>query len=504
MCGLIGVMGNLYQRDLKFFSNMLVADYARGKHSTGLTAVNHTGVNVVKKVLNPCDFLDLKQVDSLLTVSAKCLMGHNRAATKGAVNAANAHPFQHGDITLMHNGTLTNKYNLQTQFKAPVFDTDSELVCWLIDNYDLQEVIRSLEGAFALIWWDASDDTMHVIRNDERPLSLCVYEDTVYWASEKHMLRWGMERCNVWNDKTVTMFTPKVGKHFTFSYTNRKVSTSAETLELAPPKKASTTYQSGYNAGYTGRSQGQRHNAGATNPNPTKGHPSVQPIHSAKDKLLREFNDKYALNLEEGSLLYCYLNKASRGSYAKGSDRCDLELTLAVEPWCDVSVKYVMQSPQHVPEDLFGVILQVKNIRKEAGKWILVGDNDPAAIELIHPTNRKLKKEMNDWIDERTPPLLSEGEAAPSEQAALPSPETDTQPPFNDFAGEFIGFEGRILDWNRWRQTIDRGCAICDQTLDPVAEALDRTCIFISHDDVICSECNSDERVIAEYGLRTQ
>src|SRR3546814_11475199 len=63
------------------------------------------------------DFGDLMKRTHLM------LFGHNRAATKGAVNQENAHPFNHGDIVGCHNGTLYNVTNLDDHKD---FKVDSE------------------------------------------------------------------------------------------------------------------------------------------------------------------------------------------------------------------------------------------------------------------------------------------------------------------------------------------------------------------------------------------
>lgn len=238
MCGHIGVFGNLTAPDLKFFRNGLVADYVRGVHSTGMAACTPSDVAIHKLAIDPINFLDLSKVKSSINVTQHALIGHNRQATKGKINSVNAHPFQHGSITLVHNGTLTNQWQLEKLFDAPSFDTDSELICWLIDNYELGSVIKSLEGAFALVWWDSNDNSINMINNGEREFNIAVDKDTVYWGSEAKMLDWLLHRAGIAYQDDMKVFSPAIGRYSKFSWTRKDgLSVETEDLELAPEKK---------------------------------------------------------------------------------------------------------------------------------------------------------------------------------------------------------------------------------------------------------------------------
>ena len=261
MCGLVGVYGDLYVDHLKYFRQALIADYVRGKHSTGMTAVKASGDVFNKKLaIDPINFLDLKAVNDNILNTNTLIMGHNRHATLGGINAQNAHPFEHGNITLMHNGTLNNKVALQHQYDAPVFGTDSELVCWLLNEYDVATIIPKLEGAFALTWYDAGEDTFNFIRNDERPMAMALDGGTLLYASEWRMLGWIMER-NRLVIKDFDVFEPKAGEHYKFSY-DKKVITKEVTeidLHVEPPYVASN-----YGKNYTNQYPATNNYVGGT------------------------------------------------------------------------------------------------------------------------------------------------------------------------------------------------------------------------------------------------
>ena len=102
MCGLVGVVGDISHGEKKAFETMLYIDAIRGHHSTGVISGSLSRpVAWLKKAVTAVDFLDLKAAEKLLSKPTCALLGHNRYATKGAVNATNAHPFEFGSIVGM-------------------------------------------------------------------------------------------------------------------------------------------------------------------------------------------------------------------------------------------------------------------------------------------------------------------------------------------------------------------------------------------------------------------
>lgn len=196
MCGLVGwaVQGTLKVAEeskiQRAFSKLLMFDVVRGRDSTGVARVLGDGsVEIFKKAVPSYDFLETSfgtAAVSFKEAYINAMIGHNRAATVGKVNADNAHPFQHQHITLAHNGTLTYRGNLKNKCS-----TDSEEICKeLAEVEDTVSVLEKLEGAYALTWYNAADDTINFARNDERPLWIAnmVDNEGVIWASEQWML----------------------------------------------------------------------------------------------------------------------------------------------------------------------------------------------------------------------------------------------------------------------------------------------------------------------------
>lgn len=223
MCGLVGVAGNLQQSDEVFMKRLFVLDYFRGTDSTGLGAISPTGEHsVVKRATHPLNLFDSKQFDKALdSRKSVAFIGHNRAATLGAVNDENAHPFQYGNIIGAHNGTL-DKASWKRLEEASGVETnvDSAAIFACIDAIGIDETIKLMEhgrtsqtGAWALVWYDSSDQTLRMLKNTHRPLFVCVHSkgDRIAWASEWVMLRAAEEMSAGWDsdsDKKGYSFFP--------------------------------------------------------------------------------------------------------------------------------------------------------------------------------------------------------------------------------------------------------------------------------------------------------
>lgn len=207
MCGLVGVIGltNLSLAARNYFQQALYADALRGYHSTGIFYKRRgaTSPEVFKKAVSAADFLDMGRVADIFKESNNYsfMFGHNRHATRGSLTNANAHPFQHGHITLAHNGTV---YPYSSDLPEHTrFDTDSEAIAYGMSVKGEKEVLESLDGAYALTWYNANEGTINLARNSERPLHIGINKlgDELLLASESDMLKWIAERTNFTLDK---------------------------------------------------------------------------------------------------------------------------------------------------------------------------------------------------------------------------------------------------------------------------------------------------------------
>jgi hypothetical protein len=456
MCGLVGVFGDLYVDHLKFFKQALIADYFRGKHSTGMTCVKASGEVFNKKLaLDPINFLDLKEVDSNILNTNTLMMGHNRHATLGGVTAANAHPFEHGNITLMHNGTLTNKHALQTNYKAPIFDTDSELVCWLLNEHSPEVIIPELQGAFALTWYDASDMTFNFIRNNERPMAMALDIDVLMYASEGGMLEWLMQR-NSMKMKDFKFFIPDKGEHFKFSYATKMVSHEVKEIGLYVAPKRYPAYNGG-NYDY------HRSGAGNTGGNRALGNSS--------DDRFRQYQQDFGGNVMRNDIVFAYVDKVVERGY-QSDTHFDLEMTLVNGQYTTVKTFYTAYA-------LHPNIKEAFVVRGKVNACYMAGA-DPYFI--LDPDF--------DIINEQTDPYYAE-------YARLAIVEVEEIDESDEITAAdtgrnivMLGTDNALITADEYRKATKKGCFVCKEPID--AEKDINGCqetLVISKETAICVHC---------------
>lgn len=199
MCGLFGVAGNLFQKDISVYHDMMWAGALRGMHGTGTLIVNKDlDTKVIKKAGNPIFLKADKEFNKSIGFSDRVLFGHNRHMTVGEISDDNSHPFDFPIVAGAHNGTLRGRSDWKLEHRK-AFDTDSEALYFNINNHGVDKVIPEVEGAWALTWWNKEEDTINFLRNHERPLCYAFSKNgqQMYWASEPAMLRWILGRNGV-------------------------------------------------------------------------------------------------------------------------------------------------------------------------------------------------------------------------------------------------------------------------------------------------------------------
>lgn len=69
--------------------------------------------------------------------------------------------------------------------------TDSEAIIIAISKFGIEETVKHLQGAWALVWVDTKENTLNFLRNKERPMWYSYTKDfkQVIWASEYPMIR---------------------------------------------------------------------------------------------------------------------------------------------------------------------------------------------------------------------------------------------------------------------------------------------------------------------------
>lgn len=270
MCGIVGIFRhNMTNNDVDLFERLLLADVFRGDHSTGVFRLmaDKTNSEIFKDAMPSPFYLysdgwtklrgDTYPGAGKLQPLSPLYVGHNRYATMGAKTAENAHPFTVGKITLVHNGSLTKS----RMSNDKDFEVDSHGICDLIDKKGLDEALKEMDGAFALVWWNSEEKTLNFFRNDKRPMSINKYEDGTYaWASEGMMLDWIFSRKGSSTTTVKTLersFSLPVGMLFQLHYDGTTITELGFTKKTLPTFSYYNSWNSSsnnYGSGSSGRS----------------------------------------------------------------------------------------------------------------------------------------------------------------------------------------------------------------------------------------------------------
>ncbi|MCZ6866380.1 MAG: class II glutamine amidotransferase [Chloroflexi bacterium] len=163
----------------------------RGYDSFGVALLNGQGIQVFKEIGTVEE--RRHQVQNLQGTLG---IGHTRWATVGRVSAVNAHPHQgcSVDLAIVHNGNIDNflplRQRLQSQGHEFRSETDSEVICHLIESHGEVEIveatrraIQELEGPFAMAVLHRASKRLILARR-ESPLVIGLGEEETFVASD--------------------------------------------------------------------------------------------------------------------------------------------------------------------------------------------------------------------------------------------------------------------------------------------------------------------------------
>lgn len=200
MCGVIGISNCPEAATLAYLG--LYALQHRGQESTGIV-VNGDFFRSMKGEGRVNDFFDHEMLNSLnfwFGKTSRFAIGHNRYSTAGNKPEANVQPLTvetpQGNISISHNGNLTNAEPLRRRLQAQgipfVGDSDTEVILNLIRHFlyeqplieSVKRAVANLEGAFSLLI--LSKDNLIAVRDPRgfRPLCIGEYGEGYVVASE--------------------------------------------------------------------------------------------------------------------------------------------------------------------------------------------------------------------------------------------------------------------------------------------------------------------------------
>jgi asparagine synthetase B (glutamine-hydrolysing) len=228
MCGIIGGISKhsngFTYKDVEAIEQLLYIDALRGEDSTGIAVFYNDGSMQQVKDVTPASYFlteaTFHNVKQRLVATGKAIIGHNRKKTMGGSDVKSAHPFEiNNNVLFVHNGTLTNvpdlKKNLHTYLEkvgvvnkklTPDTEVDSHYLGTLLgmcygDPRKIERVLENISGAYACVWMDQEKETLHILKNKERPLYLAYTDSGFFWASEAGFLYAVLPRNGIKVDK---------------------------------------------------------------------------------------------------------------------------------------------------------------------------------------------------------------------------------------------------------------------------------------------------------------
>lgn len=238
MCGLVGAFGKIDERAKIALAYLGTLCSLRGSDSTGYfdyipDLKGGEQIKYAKTLDDPVRFFSPgeRYWNSMVQRRWKkhdprIFAVHTRLATIGEVTRENAHPFHHGHVLGMHNGTIRNGLEGQDKFK-----TDSECLYWNVSQRGqdfLEDLTKKAQAAYVMVWLDTKAKTLNFLRNYERPLYMWLTSDkeTVFWASEQPWLASVLPNLNLRGGSE----SLPVDEVWSFDYTSEKVEVKKEKL----------------------------------------------------------------------------------------------------------------------------------------------------------------------------------------------------------------------------------------------------------------------------------
>ena len=215
MCGIVGYVGD--KQAANFLLEGLAKLEYRGYDSAGIAVFNGESIRVEKSVGRLASLKDKIKDDMPQGTMG---IGHTRWATHGRPSDRNSHPHTDcsGDFVVVHNGIIENYLTLKEDLieKGHVFksETDTEVVAHLIEEVyngdfvsSVREVLRRVEGSYALVFMSSKHPGMLICAKQDNPLVIGLGEGENFIASDIPAIIQYTRRTYILNDGEMAVLT---------------------------------------------------------------------------------------------------------------------------------------------------------------------------------------------------------------------------------------------------------------------------------------------------------
>ena len=261
MCGIFGFAKTSngqsdHQLDIlkRTFTNLADESSTRGKDSTGFSIMNPLNRYTYKTLT---DSSTLTRTDEWFNVIDKIdrdtsiVLGHTRFATTGAKVVTNAHPFNIGEVVGIHNGVIYNYNQVARKLGKAIPQVDSEVIFQSLNRKDKSKAFESINGDFAVAWAKENNTTLHLAREDGRPMVISYWKKAkvLFFASTEDIMS------NAMLDAGLVLDIIKVPTDIIYSYDTSKFTKLVDYKEEKFKTISQETiddYGYGFNYGYGG------------------------------------------------------------------------------------------------------------------------------------------------------------------------------------------------------------------------------------------------------------
>ena len=192
MCGIVGYVGN--RQAAEFLLDGLSKLEYRGYDSAGIAVYEDGGIRIEKSVGRLAALRE--QIKGRVPVGTLGI-GHTRWATHGRPSDVNAHPHAdcHKNFAIVHNGIIENYLSLKEELIAKGHEfkseTDTEVVVHLLEEVyagdfvaAVREVLRRIDGSYALAFMSKAHPDMLICTKQDNPLIIGLGEGENFIASD--------------------------------------------------------------------------------------------------------------------------------------------------------------------------------------------------------------------------------------------------------------------------------------------------------------------------------